>query len=168
MAEVFSRMLCSERPEAFGEPSTDQCSASALEDVKVGTPNDIVILGNSSSGLLVHNSKGSAGKLKLRGIVGIKFVNGIIAKEIPKRPDGLLSSLVANRKEDLDLRMEVLDHECVEVSGNSLHTAIFGNKMVSSHKVKPTRWLPTYFPGRNRQISLLCAFYPSYKRHNER
>ena len=72
-----AEMLCSERPEAFGEPSTYQCSASALEDVRVGTLNDRVILRNSSSGLLVHNSKGSAGKLKLRGIVGIKFVNGI-------------------------------------------------------------------------------------------
>ena len=37
-----AKMLCSERPEAFGEPSTDQCSASALVDVKVGTLNDRV------------------------------------------------------------------------------------------------------------------------------
>ena len=96
-------MLCSEWPEAFGEPSTDQCSASALNDVQIGTFNDIIILWNSSSGLLVHDSKSSAGKLKLRGIVRIKCVNGLIAKEIPKCPGGLFSSLVANREEDLDL-----------------------------------------------------------------
>ena len=95
--------LCSEWPEALGESSTDQCSASALKDVKIGTFNDITTFWNSSSGLLVHDSKSSTGKLKLRGIVKIKSVNGIIAKEIPKRPDGLLSSLAANRKEDLDL-----------------------------------------------------------------
>ena len=111
-----AEMLSSERPKAFRESSTDQCSASALKNVKVGTLNDRVILRNSSSGILMHDAKCSTGKLKLRGIVGIKTVSDIVAKEIPKRPDGLLGSLVANRKKDLDIRIQILDHECVKVT----------------------------------------------------
>ena len=60
-------MLRSERPETHREPGTNQRSASALKNVTVGTLNDRVILGNSSSGLFVHNFKSGASKLKLRG-----------------------------------------------------------------------------------------------------
>ena len=44
-----AEMLRSERPETIGEPSTDQCSASALKNVKIGTSNGRITLRNSSS-----------------------------------------------------------------------------------------------------------------------
>ena len=136
-------MLCSEWPEAPGEPGTNQRSASTLKDVKVGTFNDRVIVRNPNPRLFVHNSKNSASKLKFRGFVGIKPIEGIVAKEISKCPDGLLSGFVADREEDLDLRIKALDHESVKVSSNPLHTAIFGNNMIGSNKIKPTCRLST-------------------------